>query len=140
MGAFKRKMSKKILWITDDQIDHKDTYIKKFQEVGKLILIDKFTLIDNIDFLIVDYSFIWGESNSLIEHKTVLKVLKTYYKRKIPIVWSGGLGGTSHYEEDCKKTMSDEKWMHNIESVSLQDLLWYVDNKLHGVSGNSSHD
>ena len=111
---------RKILWITDDQINHRNIYVEHWKEVGELILTNKFIVKDNIDFVIVDYGFLDKIEN--------VNILKEYHLNKIPIVWSGGFGGTDRYSEDSKKVFPNEKWLHNIESISLSNLMWYVDN------------
>ena len=53
----------KILWITDDQIHHKEIFICNWKETGKLILTRDFLVIDNIDFVIVDYGHLNNINN-----------------------------------------------------------------------------
>ena len=123
---------KRILWITDDQINHRDIYVANWEETGKLILTKEFTLIDNIDFVIVDYGHLDNINN--------VNILKKYHLKGIKIVWSGGFGGSDRYSEDSKKVFPKEKWLHKIDSVELSDLIWYVNNYFKEVSLLSSHD
>ncbi len=125
-------MEKRILWITDDQINHKEVYTENWKETGKLILTKDFILLENIDFVIVDYGNLSNLNN--------VNILKQYYLKNTPIVWSGGFGGTNRYSEDSKKVFPKEKWLHKILSIELSDLIWYVDNYFKEVSLLPSHD
>ena len=113
----------KILWITDDQIDNKDIYKWSFSMFKlSLTLTEDFIFDDKYVLVLVDYGHLGDIKNA--------KILKRYYDREIPIIWTGGLGDTNYYLDDCKKTFPDELWMHTIKSFGLTDLKFWVNREL----------
>lgn len=112
----------KILWINDDFTENKNRYKELWEDVGELIMTKEFKLIDNIDFVIVDYGCLNNTENA--------NVLKKYHINNISIIWTGGFGGTDKYPNDVRRMFPKEKWMHEIESIDLGCLREYVYQKL----------
>ena len=116
--------NKKVLWITDDQIDNKEIYIEKFKYNNlDLTLSEKFYYDSKFDLVLVDYGH-------LGVNKFNIRILKMFYANDIEIIWTGGLGGNDKYTNDCKLMFPEEKWMHNIESWELTDIDYSISKKL----------
>lgn len=116
--------NKKVLWITDDQIDHADLHINIFKRFNlDLTLTEKFYYKKDFDLVLVDYG-------NLGNYENAVEILREYYLQNIPILWTGGLGGSYRYENDCKKMFPKEKWLHKVESWELRDIHFFVSRKL----------
>lgn len=119
---------KKILWINDDFINHYLLKKKRWRLHNLNLIMSKDFIYDKeVSLVVVDYGLLAGEHMADMNN---VKILRKYFDNKIPLVWSGGLGGSDFYTRDCKKVFPLINWLHSIESESLEDLLWYVCNLL----------
>ncbi|GAG96280.1 unnamed protein product, partial [marine sediment metagenome] len=118
---------KKVLWITDDQ---SDSELYSDEDIS-FTLLNKFEYLKGYDLILVDYGFLGGRKKDDEIEKNNIEVLRKYYLEKTPIFWTGGL---SHmYVDECKRDFPRIKFLHNIESFDLHDIVFWVSDylKLH---------
>ena len=111
---------KKVLWITDDK---RDSELYSDEDISYTFSY-KFQYIKGYDLILVDYGFLGGRHKNDDVEKNNIDVLRKYYFDKTPIFWIGGL---SHmYVDKCKKDFPKIRFLHNIESFDLQDIVFWV--------------
>lgn len=82
----------------------------------------------DVDFLLVDYGAI-SEFSDTIKN---LVTLKKYYLNGTKLFWCGALSNWMDYtyNDDAFLCFPREKFLHNLEEVSLNDVEEFVKNKL----------
>jgi len=116
---------KKVLWITDDE---RDSELYSDEDVSYTFSY-KFQYIKGYDLILVDYEFLGGRKKNDDVEKNNIDILRKYYFDKTPIFWTGGLSNI--YVNKCKKDFPNIKFLHNIESFDLQDIVFWISDYFH---------
>ena len=125
-----KKTIKNVLFITDDIRESlKDNIKEKFkqgnyyydEELNKysfdVIIQESFS--DNIDkkwdVILIDFGLL-DDNKKLISN---IEILKLFYRKKIPMIWCGGL--SNRYNGEAKLLFPKLKFLHDIPSVGLDN-------------------
>lgn len=123
---------KKVFYITDNYDgcygdSTKQMFIDNWAEWNVELIFheeDDFIFRSDVEYVLIDYGFVDNQKN--------MDVIKQFYLAGIPILWTGGLGGSGHYPNDCKKMFPKDKWAHKIPSYDLGHVMHHVTTFLDG--------